>query len=286
MTGSNACWHVKNKPCVFLDQTLKVIVRRLRRETTVLTIKIVDPKGIDLYPVPPKHFDAQFGDDIRNEEEQNDEERGADDVDAQEQPNLDEDIHPVQFASAYATNCSTSERSTRDSPHFQHSILQMKAMKMHTRKNARFYVFSDEMKSHCNEKIPLIATEVPKARELFEKQMGNQYGTYLKGFTVKGKKTTCARLQESMYGFEASTEDSGNKKVLSRALLDGKQGLPKTFSDSLRWFSFKVRFLSKILEKHWHEAVKCDIVVIICEGSACFMAIKIAKVCGLVYHRG
>ncbi|GJZ51362.1 retrotransposon protein, putative, ty3-gypsy subclass [Tanacetum coccineum] len=41
-----------------------------------------------------KHFDAQFGDDIQNDEEQNDEEHGADDVDAQEQPNLDEDIHP------------------------------------------------------------------------------------------------------------------------------------------------------------------------------------------------
>ncbi|GKF51671.1 hypothetical protein Tco_0148138, partial [Tanacetum coccineum] len=45
-------------------------------------------------PVPPKHFDAQFGDDILNDKEQNDEEHGTDDVDAQEQPNLDEDVHP------------------------------------------------------------------------------------------------------------------------------------------------------------------------------------------------
>ncbi|GJW32374.1 retrovirus-related pol polyprotein from transposon TNT 1-94 [Tanacetum coccineum] len=42
-----------------------------------------------LVQVPPKHFDSQFEDDIQNDEEQ-----GADDVDAQEQPNLDEDVHP------------------------------------------------------------------------------------------------------------------------------------------------------------------------------------------------
>nr|GFD47297.1 retrovirus-related Pol polyprotein from transposon TNT 1-94 [Tanacetum cinerariifolium] len=36
-----------------------------------------------------KHFDSQFEDDIQNDEEQ-----GADDVDAQVQPNLDEDVHP------------------------------------------------------------------------------------------------------------------------------------------------------------------------------------------------
>ncbi|GJT75600.1 putative RNA-directed DNA polymerase [Tanacetum coccineum] len=48
---------------------------------------------IDLDLVPPKHFDSQFGDDIQNDEE-HDEEQGADDVDAQEQPNLDEYVHP------------------------------------------------------------------------------------------------------------------------------------------------------------------------------------------------
>ncbi|GKF85431.1 hypothetical protein Tco_0253258, partial [Tanacetum coccineum] len=37
--------------------------------------------------VPPKHFDSQSRDDIQNDKEQ-----GADDVDAQEQPNLDEDV--------------------------------------------------------------------------------------------------------------------------------------------------------------------------------------------------
>nr|GFC21840.1 hypothetical protein [Tanacetum cinerariifolium] len=46
-----------------------------------------DPIDLDL--IPPKHFDSQFEDDIQNDEEQ-----GADDVDAQEQPNLDEDVHP------------------------------------------------------------------------------------------------------------------------------------------------------------------------------------------------
>ncbi|GJT85438.1 hypothetical protein Tco_1067155 [Tanacetum coccineum] len=38
---------------------------------------------IDLDPVPPKHFDSQFGDDIQNDEE-HDKEQGADDVDAKE----------------------------------------------------------------------------------------------------------------------------------------------------------------------------------------------------------
>ncbi|GJX60483.1 hypothetical protein Tco_0291873 [Tanacetum coccineum] len=42
---------------------------------------------IDLDLVPPKHFDSQSRDDIQNDKEQ-----GADDVDAQEQPNLDEDV--------------------------------------------------------------------------------------------------------------------------------------------------------------------------------------------------
>ncbi|GJV87895.1 putative RNA-directed DNA polymerase [Tanacetum coccineum] len=48
---------------------------------------------IDLDLVPPKYFDSQFGDDIQNDEEYY-EEQDADDVDAQEQPNLDEDVHP------------------------------------------------------------------------------------------------------------------------------------------------------------------------------------------------
>ncbi|GJT73746.1 retrovirus-related pol polyprotein from transposon TNT 1-94, partial [Tanacetum coccineum] len=54
---------------------------------------------IDLDPVPPKHFDAQFGDDIQNDEEQNDEEHGADDVDAQEQVTT-KDHHPSTRYSA------------------------------------------------------------------------------------------------------------------------------------------------------------------------------------------
>ncbi|GJX01730.1 retrovirus-related pol polyprotein from transposon TNT 1-94 [Tanacetum coccineum] len=76
---------VKNKPCVFLGYGQDELgYRRTFQHND-------DP--IDLDPVPPKHFDAQFGDDIQNDEEQNDEKHGADDVDAQEQPNLDEVVN-------------------------------------------------------------------------------------------------------------------------------------------------------------------------------------------------
>ncbi|GJU25787.1 putative RNA-directed DNA polymerase [Tanacetum coccineum] len=74
---------VKNKPCGGFPGMVKKNLD-LRGDNSSHND---DP--IDLDPVPPKHFDAQFGDDI-----QNDEEHGADDVDAQEQPNLDEDVHP------------------------------------------------------------------------------------------------------------------------------------------------------------------------------------------------
>nr|GEW49645.1 retrovirus-related Pol polyprotein from transposon TNT 1-94 [Tanacetum cinerariifolium] len=66
------------------DQTLKD-VEKAKKEI----IPQYNDDPIDLDPVPPKHFDSQFEDDIQNDEEQ-----GADDVDAQEQPNLDEDVHP------------------------------------------------------------------------------------------------------------------------------------------------------------------------------------------------
>ncbi|GJT79252.1 hypothetical protein Tco_1053594 [Tanacetum coccineum] len=66
------------------DQTLKDVENAGRE-----TIPQHNNDLIDLDPIPPKHFDSQVGDDIQNDEEQ-----GADDVDAQEQPNLDEDVHP------------------------------------------------------------------------------------------------------------------------------------------------------------------------------------------------
>ncbi|GJT71001.1 putative RNA-directed DNA polymerase [Tanacetum coccineum] len=84
---------VKNKPCVFLGYGQDTLGYTYV-EKTKETIPQHNDDPIDLDPVPPKHFDAQFGDDIQNDEEQNNEEHGADDVDPQEQPNLDEEVHP------------------------------------------------------------------------------------------------------------------------------------------------------------------------------------------------
>nr|GFB60908.1 retrovirus-related Pol polyprotein from transposon TNT 1-94 [Tanacetum cinerariifolium] len=66
------------------DQTLKDVEKA---EKEIIPQHNDDPIDLDL--VPPKHFNSHFEDDIQNDEEQ-----GADDVDAQEQPNLDEDVHP------------------------------------------------------------------------------------------------------------------------------------------------------------------------------------------------
>nr|GFD16629.1 hypothetical protein [Tanacetum cinerariifolium] len=66
------------------DHTLKDVEKA---ENEIIPQHNDDP--IDLDPVPPKHFDSQFEDDIQNDEEQ-----GADGVNAQEQPNLGEDVHP------------------------------------------------------------------------------------------------------------------------------------------------------------------------------------------------
>nr|GFC79375.1 retrovirus-related Pol polyprotein from transposon TNT 1-94 [Tanacetum cinerariifolium] len=58
------------------DQTLKDVEKA---EKEIIPQHNDNP--IDLDHVPPKHFDSQFEDDIQNDEEQ-------------EQPNLDEDVHP------------------------------------------------------------------------------------------------------------------------------------------------------------------------------------------------
>nr|GEX83882.1 retrovirus-related Pol polyprotein from transposon TNT 1-94 [Tanacetum cinerariifolium] len=73
------------------DQTLKD-VEKAKKE--IISQHNDDP--IDLDPVPPKHLDSQFEDGIQNDEEQ-----GTDDVDAQEQPNLDEDTEELTSRPRY-----------------------------------------------------------------------------------------------------------------------------------------------------------------------------------------
>ncbi|GJU25788.1 putative RNA-directed DNA polymerase [Tanacetum coccineum] len=71
---------VRSRDVVFEEDLTLKDVEKAERET----IPQHNDDLIDLDLVPPKHFDSQFGDDIQNDEEQ-----GADDVDAQEEPNLD-----------------------------------------------------------------------------------------------------------------------------------------------------------------------------------------------------
>ncbi|GJR09097.1 hypothetical protein Tco_0791749 [Tanacetum coccineum] len=71
---------VRSRDVVFEEDLTLKDVKKAEREI----IPQHNDDLIDLDLVPPKHFDSQFGDDIQNDEEQ-----GADDVDAQEQPNLD-----------------------------------------------------------------------------------------------------------------------------------------------------------------------------------------------------
>ncbi|GJT89191.1 putative RNA-directed DNA polymerase [Tanacetum coccineum] len=90
---------VKGKPCVFLGYGQ-------------------DEFGYRLYdPVQKKLVRSRdvFGDDIQNDEEQ-----GADDVDAQEQPNLDEDVHPelpVPYMPPFLPLRRSHHPSTRYSAH-------------------------------------------------------------------------------------------------------------------------------------------------------------------------
>jgi transposase InsO family protein len=105
---------VKSKPCVFLGygyedefgyRLYDPVEKRLVRSRDVVfvenqTLKDVEKTKIeivpqhsdtsaDLDPVPPQHVDTQFGDDFQNDNQQ-----GTDDIDAQEQDQLDEDVHP------------------------------------------------------------------------------------------------------------------------------------------------------------------------------------------------
>ncbi|GKF78070.1 hypothetical protein Tco_0230540, partial [Tanacetum coccineum] len=111
---------VRSRDVVFeKDLTLKD-VEKAERET----IPQHNDDLIDLDPVPPKHFDSQFGDDIQNNKEHDEEHNEEhDDVDAQEQPNIDEDVHPELPVPDYgdkegeSARCRDHHPSTRYSAH-------------------------------------------------------------------------------------------------------------------------------------------------------------------------
>nr|GEZ05041.1 retrovirus-related Pol polyprotein from transposon TNT 1-94 [Tanacetum cinerariifolium] len=87
---------VKNKPYVFLGYGQDELGYRLYDPDEKEIIPQHNDDPIDLDPVPPKHFDSQFEDDIQNDEEQ-----GADDVNAQERSTRDHHPSTRYFVNEY-----------------------------------------------------------------------------------------------------------------------------------------------------------------------------------------
>ncbi|GJR21154.1 putative RNA-directed DNA polymerase [Tanacetum coccineum] len=241
------------------DQTLKDV-----EKTEKETIPQHNDDPIDLDPVPPKHFDAQFGDDI-----QNDEEHGADDVDAQEQPNLDEDVHPelpVPMPPFVPLRRSTRDHhpSTRYSAN-EYVLLTdggepecyAEAMEDEHKKEW-FDAMQDEMKS-LYENNTFELTKLPKGKRALKNKWVYKLKTeeytprprykarlVVKGFSqkkgidfdeifspvVKGKEDYVCRLQKSLYGLKQAPRQ-WYKKFES---VIGKQGFRKTFSDHCVFF--------------------------------------------------
>nr|GEV02725.1 retrovirus-related Pol polyprotein from transposon TNT 1-94 [Tanacetum cinerariifolium] len=185
---------------------------------------------IELDPVPPKHFDSLFGDDIQNDEEQ-----GADDVDAQEQPNLDEDVH-LELLVPDMPPFLPLRRSTRDHHPFtrysahEYVLLTdwvepecyVEAMEDEHKKEW-FEAMQDEMNFlHENNTFELV--KQPKRKRVVKMRsirvvLGLEASLDLE---VKGKEDYVCRLQKSFYGLKQAPRQWYKKfeSVIGITMLD------------------------------------------------------------------
>ncbi|GJZ86400.1 retrovirus-related pol polyprotein from transposon TNT 1-94 [Tanacetum coccineum] len=208
------------------------------------------------------NFDAQFGDDIQNDEEQNDERTGADDVDAQEQPNLDEDVHPelpyVLLTDGGEPECYAEAMEDEHKKEWFDAMQdEMKSLLKSTprpRYKARLvvkgfsqkkgidfrWIFSPVVKMGSIRVVLGLAASLDLEVEQMDVKTAFLHGDLDKeiymeqpeGFQVKGKEDYVCRLQKSLYGLKQAPRQ-WYKKFES---VIGKQGFRKIFSDHCVFF--------------------------------------------------